>query len=156
VAVKTFSLELEAGNPASRRRLETRLLHFEVIPGNDEYGDGYWRGYTYIWNDDQTDAALADVSGVDQPFTIKDAKALGGERKQTWHFPSRAECILCHTMPAKFMLGVNTLQLNKDHDYGEGRVANQLRTFDHIGLFKERMLTTPRRCRAWETTRTKA
>ena len=48
-------------------------------------------------------------------------------RKQTWHFPSRAECTLCHTMPAKFVLGVNTLQMNKDHDYGNGRVANQLR-----------------------------
>ena len=40
--------------------------------------------------------------------------------KQTWHFPSRAECTLCHTMPAKYVLGVNTLQMNKDHDYGNG------------------------------------
>ena len=66
-----------------------------------------------------------------------------GERKQTWHFPSRAECILCHTMPAKYALGVNTLQMNKDHDYGGGRVANQLRTLDHLGLFKEPLPEPP-------------
>jgi uncharacterized repeat protein (TIGR03806 family) len=140
VLVKTFSLDLEPGNPASRRRLETRLLHFETIPGADEYGDGYWRGYTYIWNDEQTDATLADKSGLDRTFTIKEA---GGEHKQTWHFPSRAECTLCHTMPSKFALGVNTLQMNKDHDYGGGRVANQLRTLEHLGLFTKPLPKAP-------------
>lgn len=143
VTVKTFSMDMEAGNPASRRRLETRIMHFEVIPGANEYGDGYWRGYTYIWNDDQTDAILAEASGVDRALTIKDAKAPGGERKQTWHFPSRAECTLCHTMPSKFALGINTLQMNKDHDYGEGKIANQLRTLDHIGLFTKPLSEAP-------------
>jgi uncharacterized repeat protein (TIGR03806 family) len=135
VVVKTFALDLEAGNPKSRRRLETRLLHYEAIVGTDEYGEGYWRGYTYVWNDEQTDAILADASGLDRTFVIKDAKAPGGERKQTYHFPGRNECVLCHTQPAKFVLGVNTLQMNKDHDYGNGRVANQLSTLEHIGLF---------------------
>ncbi len=133
VAVKTFSLEMERGNPASRRRLETRLLHFENRPGTQEYGDGYWRGYTYEWNDEQTEAILIDKNGKDRSFTIKEK---GGERKQTWHFPSRSECIGCHTMPAKYVLGLNTVQMNKDHDYGGGRVANQLRTLEHLGIFK--------------------
>jgi uncharacterized repeat protein (TIGR03806 family) len=132
VAVKTFFLDLEPGNPASRRRLETRLLHFEQRPGTQEYGDGYWRGYTYVWDDEQTDAILVDRAGMDRTFTIKDKT---GDRKQTWHFPSRSECIGCHTMPAKYVLGLNTLQMNRDYDYG-GRVANQLRTLEHIGVFK--------------------
>ncbi len=143
VLVKTFSLETEAGNPASRRRLETRLLHFQNIPGTDEYGDGYWRGYTYVWNDGQTDAVLADAAGLDRAFAVKDAAAPGGERKQTWHFPSRAECTLCHTLPAKYVLGVNTLQMNKDHDYGGGRVANQLRTLEHLGVFAKPLPAPP-------------
>jgi uncharacterized repeat protein (TIGR03806 family) len=134
VVVKTFSLEMERGNPASRRRLETRLLHFEQLAGTEEVGDQYWNGYTYVWNEDQTDADLLDARGLDRKFLIKDQAAPGGVREQTWHFPSRAECTLCHTMPAKYVLGVNTLQLNKDHDYG-GVVANQLRTFEHLGLF---------------------
>ena len=140
VAVKTFFLELETGNPSSKRRLETRLMHFEQRPGTDEYGDGYWRGYTYEWNDEQTDAVLVDKAGRDRTFTIKEK---GGERKQTWHFPSRAECIGCHTMPAKYLLGVNTLQMNKDHDYGGGRTANQLRTLEHLGVFKAPMPKRP-------------
>lgn len=143
VAVKTFFLEMEKGNPASRKRLETRLLHFEKFGGTEEYGDQYWRGYTYIWNDEQTDAVLCDASGADRALTIKDEAAPGGERKQTWHFPSRAECTLCHTMPAKYVLGLNTLQMNKDHDYGNGRVANQLDTLEGIGVFTAALPESP-------------
>src|SRR5207249_4199154 len=69
-------------------------------------------------------------------------KAEGGVRQQTWHFPGRAECTLCHTMPAKFLLGVNTLQLNKPHNYG-GVMANQLDTFEHLGLFTKPLPATP-------------
>jgi len=134
VLVKTFFLELEPGNPKSLRRLETRILHFQKLDGSEEIGDQFWTGYTYVWNDDQTDAALLDAGGLDRTFTIRDPKAPGGKREQTWHFPSRSECILCHTVPAKFALGVNTLQMNRDHDYG-GIVANQLRTLEHLGIF---------------------
>jgi len=134
VAVKTFSLEMERGNPASRRRLETRILHFEQLAGSEEVGDQYWRGYTYLWNDEQTDAELLEAGGADRTYTIADPAAPDGRREQTWHFPSRAECTLCHTMPAKYVLGLNTLQLNKDHDYGAA-VANQLATFEHLGIF---------------------
>ena len=59
VLVKTFGMEMERGNPKSKKRLETRLLHFQQFPGTQEYGDQYWRGYTYVWNDEQTDATLS-------------------------------------------------------------------------------------------------
>jgi uncharacterized repeat protein (TIGR03806 family) len=138
VLVKTFLLDTDKG----RRRLETRLLHFQQLAGTEDVGDQFWSGYTYIWNDDQTDAELADAKGVDREFTVKDAKAPGGLRKQVWHFPSRNECIGCHTLPAKFALGVNTLQLNRDHDYG-GVIDNQLRAWDHIGMFTEPLPDAP-------------
>ncbi|MDA1314566.1 MAG: PQQ-dependent sugar dehydrogenase [Acidobacteria bacterium] len=136
VAVKTFSLEMEVGNPESVRRLETRLLVHEKIPGTDEYGEELWHGYTYVWNDEQTDAVLLKAEGLDRELTIKDSAAAGGERKQIWRFPSRAECTLCHTMPAKYLLGVNTRQLNRDYQYGEV-TANQLALFQKLGLFEE-------------------
>jgi uncharacterized repeat protein (TIGR03806 family) len=142
VAVKTFSLEMEQGNPASRRRLETRILHFEQLAGSEEVGDQYWRGYTYVWNDDQSDAELLDAAGADRTYTIADPSAPNGRREQTWHFPSRAECTLCHTMPAKYVLGLNTLQLNRDFDYG-GVVANQLATLEHLGVFTEPLPERP-------------
>lgn len=143
VLVKTFFLDLEKGNPARRVRLETRLLHHERLVGTEEVGDQFWRGYTYIWDDDQADATLLESpAGLDRTYTIRDPGAPGGSRRQTWHFPSRAECMLCHTMPAKFVLGVNTLQMNRDFDYG-GVVDNQLRAFEHAGLFKKPLPAPP-------------
>jgi len=50
VLVKTFLLDLEEKNPASRRRLETRLLTKQWPVG----------GYTYRWNDEQTEAFLVE------------------------------------------------------------------------------------------------
>ena len=139
VLVKTFSMDTETGNPASRKRLETRILQYRKMPGNDdEYGAQFWNGYTYVWNEDQSDAELLDAAGLDRKLTIVDARAPGGKREQVWHFPSRAECTLCHTMAAKYVLGVTTLQMNKDHDYG-GVIANQLATFEHLGIFKEKL-----------------
>ncbi len=64
VLVKTFSLDLKAGDPATRKRLETRILQHRKMPGNDdEYGAQYWFGYTYVWNDEQTDAELLGRRG---------------------------------------------------------------------------------------------
>lgn len=126
VLVKTFSLDLEAGNPASRKRIETRLL---VTQQNE------WVGYTYLWNDDETEATLVDAVGADKTFTIRDPHAPQGQREQVWHYPSRAECMVCHSRAAGFVLGLSTLQMNKQHDYG-GVLANQLRTFDHLGIFR--------------------
>ncbi|HZZ74174.1 MAG TPA: PQQ-dependent sugar dehydrogenase, partial [Pirellulales bacterium] len=136
VLVKTFSLDLEAGNPASRRRLETRILQLE---------HNRWRGYTYLWNDEQTDATLLEgAAGLDRKYTIRDAAAPGGKREQVWHYPSRAECTLCHTMPTGYVLGPSTLQLNRDQDYG-GTTDNQLRTLEHIGMFKDPILQVEER-----------
>jgi uncharacterized repeat protein (TIGR03806 family) len=148
VLVKTFSLDLEAGNPASRRRLETRLLHVE---------QGHWRGYTYLWTGDQTDAVLLDdPRGANRTYEVKDPTAPGGVRAQTWRFPSRAECTLCHTMPAGFVLGLQTRQMNRDLAYprastgggtGSGSAAgmvhdNQIRALEHAGLFDRPVLAS--------------
>ena len=128
VLVKTFSLDLEAGRPETRQRVETRLL---VIQQNE------WVGYTYAWNREQTDATLVQSGGTDRDYMIKDTGAPGGQRKQTWHFPSRAECMVCHSRAAGFVLGPHTAQMNKLHDYG-GVTDNQLRTLEHIGVFKNK------------------
>lgn len=127
VLVKTFSLPVGGDKRITPRRLETRLLHIE---------QGHWRGYTYVWNDAQTDADLLDdPRGLNRTFDVADAAAPGGTRKQVWHFPSRAECTLCHTMPSSYVLGLRTTQMNRDHDYDGGATDNQLRTLSHIGLF---------------------
>lgn len=144
VLVKTFSIDTEQGNPASRKRLETRLLHYRKMPGNDdEYGAQFWSGYTYVWNPEQTDADLLEAKGLDRVLTINDAAAPGGHREQTWRFPSRTECALCHNMAAKYALGVTTLQMNKAHDY-DGQSANQLAVLDQLGIFQNPISTPPK------------
>ncbi len=87
IFVKTFTLD--------KRRLETRLL----IHGADG-----WAGYTYVWNDEQTDALLLS-GGADKVFA-----------KQTWSFPSRADCLSCHTKAAGHVLGFRPQQLGAQLD----------------------------------------
>jgi putative heme-binding domain-containing protein len=124
VLAKTVSLEMEHGNPRSRRRLETQVLHFDGTA---------WRSYTYQWNDEQTDAVLVSAAGADRTFSVVDKNAPGGKRNQTWHFPSRAECMQCHNPWAGHTLAFTSAQLDREHDYRPVR-DNQLRTLQHIGL----------------------
>ena len=123
VLVKSFALEREPGNPATRTWIETRFMVFQQKE---------WVGYSYRWNDEQNDAVLVGTLGEDRPFTIHDPSAPGKQRVQTWHFPSRAECMVCHSRAAGFILGPHTLQMNKLHDYG-GVVDNQIRALVHSG-----------------------
>ncbi len=87
VLARTVSREMERGNPKTARRVETQVLHFE---------EKSWRPYTYIWNDEQTDAMLADPEGSIKPFTIRDKAAPGGARTVNHRIHSRAECTQCH------------------------------------------------------------
>ncbi len=130
VLVKTFSLETTVGKPSTNRRLETRVM----LKQNSE-----WAGYTYRWNEAQTDATLVADAGADEEFTIRDASAPGGIRKQTWHYPSRAECLVCHSRAATFVLGLTETQMNRDHDYGGVR-ANQLIVLEKLGLLRTKTL----------------
>lgn len=129
VLVKSFALEQEAGNPKSRKWIETRFFTRQ---------DNEWVGYSYQWNDEQTDATLVEAVGRDQTYSVKDAKAEGGVRKVQWHYPSRTECMVCHSRAANFVLGPQTLQMNKNHDYASigGPVDNQLRVLEHLGMLR--------------------
>ena len=100
VLVKTFSLEMEAGNPASRQRFETRLITRQ---------QGQWAGYSYLWNAEQTDAELVPNEGLDRTFEIRDPKAPGGSRRQLWRYPSRTECLVCHSRAANWALGLTRI-----------------------------------------------
>jgi uncharacterized repeat protein (TIGR03806 family) len=122
--VQTLSLEREPGSPASRFRVETRVLLLQ---------QGEWAGYSYRWSPEQTDASLVPKEGAEAELTLREAQG-AGERRQTWRFPSRTDCMACHSRAASFVLGLSDAQLNRDRDYGLIR-DNQLRALDHIGLF---------------------
>jgi uncharacterized repeat protein (TIGR03806 family) len=102
VFVKHFS--------AGGTRLETRLLYV------NDLGTGY--GVTYRWRADQSDADLL-ANGLTADVQLAD-----GTTKK-WSFPSRADCLSCHT-PNAFVLGANTRQLNRE---------SQLEVWVSLGLF---------------------
>jgi putative heme-binding domain-containing protein len=116
VLARTFTIEMERGNPASARRLETQILHFNGVE---------FFGYAYRWNDAQTDATLVPAAGEDLELTIKDSHSPGGVRKQTWHFPSRTECRQCHNPWAGEVLAFTEPQLRGVRGPGElGRLMD--------------------------------
>ena len=73
------------------RPIETRLLVHHL--------DGRWAGYSYAWNEAGTEASLLE----------------GGETRdfdgRSWSYPSRGECMACHTSAAGFSLGLEAAQL---------------------------------------------
>lgn len=128
VWVKHFDMEMTNGVPASRRRLETRLL---VRHRSDDGSDVY--GLTYRWNGTLTSASLVPEDGLDENLVIHDG---GTTRTQLWRYPGRSECLHCHTRSGQggLALGFHTPQLNRDFNYG-GVTDNQLRAMSHAGYF---------------------
>lgn len=133
VLIKNFALPLDLRDPeGTAQRIETRLL---------VKTEGSWYGYSYRWNDEETDATLL-AAGDDRDFIRTDAD--GDLFAYTWHYPSRTECRRCHHESSNRVLGVNTAQMNHDFLYPDsGVVDNQIRALAHIGLFNAPLPATP-------------
>jgi hypothetical protein len=94
---------------------------------------------TYRWNSQGTDAVLL-TTGESENFDVTLQNGSTVSRK--WDYPSRADCMQCHNEVSGQALGVRTSPLNEDHFYpSAGRTANQLLTFNALGMF-DRTLTT--------------
>jgi hypothetical protein len=123
VWIKHFELELTNGVPSSARRLETRFI---VKTSNSVYG------VTYRWGDSLSNAAIVPEQGTNETFVIYDG---GTTRTQVWRYPSRAECLVCHTAAGGHALGFNTPQLHRDFLYSNGVTDNQIRALNNAGYF---------------------
>jgi uncharacterized repeat protein (TIGR03806 family) len=113
VWIKHFDLEMVKGDPSSAKRIETR---FVVRTDSGIYG------VTYRWGSSTSNATLVPDEGMDETFVINDG---GNSRNQVWHYPSRSECVTCHTAAGGYALGFNTPQLNRSAPYNGG-TANQI------------------------------
>jgi putative heme-binding domain-containing protein len=124
VLLKTLSLDTVAGDPRSRRRIETQMLHYD---GRE------WLGYTYEWNADETDAVLVDRAGKEREIQVVDPGVPGGRRSHKWRFSGRAECLRCHNPWSEHTLAFTLPQLNRPHPDG-AKDGNQLTLLRDGGL----------------------
>jgi uncharacterized repeat protein (TIGR03806 family) len=124
VFVKSFDLPTDAAKPGAKRRLETRILV------RDSRGGVY--GVVYKWRPDGSDADLLEASATE---SVQVKSAAGEVHEQTWYYPSRQDCLTCHTSDAGGVLGVKTRQLNRSFTYPSGAADNELRAWNHLGLF---------------------
>ena len=116
VWVKHFDIDTVVGDPGSRRRLETRLL---VRNARGVYG------VTYRWEGSNS-ATLVPEEGAEELLVRQRAgKPARQSFTQKWRYPSRTECLVCHTPQAGYSLGFKTSQLNCEADLG-GTRTNQL------------------------------
>ena len=57
-------------------------------------------------------------------------------RLQYWYYPSRGDCVSCHSQVAGSVLGLKTRQLNGPQLFpGTNVTDNQIRAWNHVGLF---------------------
>ena len=116
VLVKNFRI--------NNKLIETRLFM--------RHPDGEWGGYSYEWNDAETEAT----------------RVIGGKKKvisgQAWVYPSENQCMQCHTQAAGRSLGLETAQQNGTFRYPQTRrSANQVMTLNAIGAIVPAIAGTP-------------
>ena len=123
VLVQHFEMQMDERDADSMRRLETRVLVRRVA--------GDWTGYTYRWNESETEAVLV---GRRETESLLITSATGGITSVDYDFLSSSDCLMCHNNTAGFALGAKTRQLNRDFAYAT-LTDNQLRSYNHIDLF---------------------
>jgi uncharacterized repeat protein (TIGR03806 family) len=141
VWVKHFDMEMTRGNPATAKRLETR-----VLVRNEE---GAY-GVAYRWNAAGTEATLANEAGEEFDLSID----IGGTPTvQRWRIPSRSECMTCHTPHAGHSLSFNTRQLNLPGTIGpdSGNLIQLLANVEYLTGLDESPSTLPRHIATTDT-----
>jgi putative heme-binding domain-containing protein len=137
VLVKTISLDTVERKDRVERRVETQILHHD---GED------WRGYSYAWRDDGSDADLVPPDGAEATFTVPVALTITGRsfekrlegrtREHVWTYHSRAQCLTCHNSWSEYALAFNAKQLNRPPLFGGAGAPNQLVALTRAGYAK--------------------
>ena len=119
VFVKHLTMpEADASKPSLP--LETQILHYE---------NKTWRPYSYVWNEEKTDAVLAGTAGTDRllQYTVHATDREGIDTdERTWHVCAMNECRMCHNAGSGSVLGFVPNQLDLVRPASGGERSNQL------------------------------
>ncbi len=121
--VKSFASPHDAADASKGERLlETRII---------EHKPTGWIGYSYVWNDAQTEATLA-LGGATIDVSWKHTD--GSTRTNNYIVPHANQCKSCHVASGKTFLplGPKARNLNKDYPYPTG-TENQLTHWTRAG-----------------------
>jgi len=80
------------------------------------YNSGTWQGYTYKWDSAGKAASLVPEQGETVELET-----------QTWRYPSRSECMICHNQRSLFGIAFTTPQLNRTHPEGQQQLDQWLK-----------------------------
>lgn len=94
--------------------IETQLLHFDGVR---------WQGYSYLWNEEQTDAELAPREGKEV--------IVGTADKKRWRIHGRSECFQCHNPWPETTLAFTPEQLHQP-ELGKQSTWMQLQQHGYI------------------------
>lgn len=141
VFAKTVHLPTLLDDELRWRPIETQLLHFD---------GSQWNPYSYLWNDELTDAELVPPEGTTKQFTMPVSMPKPGEQLQSqstteftesaWRVHSRAECATCHVPRAGHVLSFDLPNLNLTMASGaanSGTSTSQLDRFTQLKLFDQ-------------------
>lgn len=102
--------------------VETRLL---VKIKNE------WQAFTYVWNEDETDADLSKVGDI-KAVNWKDEK--GKAMSVNYIVPNKNQCKSCHQNNNVLKpIGTKVKNLNKVLKYSDGSAMNQLEKWVEVG-----------------------
>ena len=124
VIAKTFAYPDETDDRTlGERFMETRIEHLETSG---------WYGYSYIWNEDQSDATLSLGGGV---VDVSWKHADGSLRNNNYQIPNANQCLSCHNRNNKYVpLGTTDRNLNRSSVTRDS--VNQLAIWAERGLLK--------------------
>jgi uncharacterized repeat protein (TIGR03806 family) len=124
ILVKTFYFDHDRRDPeAGSRIIETRLLVREA---------SNWRAFTYVWNDEQTEATLLRTGKrVEVEFTDVD----GSAKSEQYIVPNDDQCSSCHERDdEEHSLGLVTPQMNLMVER-DGQQVSQIAWLAEQGMF---------------------
>jgi hypothetical protein len=147
VMVKNFMFP-DTSQPSQYKLVETRLFVRLDKPQLLEGVSTEWVGYGYRWDDNQTDATIIGTLGTNDDGSDTNVTAMfnvktmaGATQPITWNYPSRLDCITCHTsitpstMPTSgYTIGLETVQLNRPA-MGDNTM-NQIDKLTALGVFE--------------------